>query len=188
MTALSSVSRAVAPLRGNDRVAFFSCVAFGPGCWEWTDVRNEAGYGLTVLGCAEGMSGYASLQLAHRVAYATSREEIVPAGLLICHECDNPPCVRGSHLFRGTVVDNNLDRDEKLRTAHGEGFDHAVLTVAQVREAVTLHAAGASVVDLAARYGVHRRTLRDALTGRTWARERGRVLLRLAIDAPGGFS
>jgi hypothetical protein len=36
------------------------------------------------------------------------------------HKCDNPTCVRVSHLFEGTNSDNHLDKIRKGRQARGE--------------------------------------------------------------------
>lgn len=44
----------------------------------------------------------------------------IPDGLDVCHRCDNPPCVRPSHLFVGTSLDNRRDAAAKGRTARGE--------------------------------------------------------------------
>jgi hypothetical protein len=52
---------------------------------------------------------------AHRLAYALTKNGC-PARF-ICHKCDNPACVRPSHLFAGTAQDNVDDMMRKGR--HG---------------------------------------------------------------------
>lgn len=71
--------------------------------------------------------------MAHRVAWELSFGP-VPAGLFVCHHCDNPRCVRPDHLFVGTHDANMRDRDRKGRLSHGERHVMARLTTAQVAE------------------------------------------------------
>ncbi len=71
-------------------------------CWEWQGTRNTRGYGIF------GNRG------AHRVAYEFFYG-LIPDGLVICHKCDNPPCVRPDHLFAGTRGDNFEDMIRKGR-------------------------------------------------------------------------
>jgi len=77
-------------------------------CIEWQGARNAAGYGKTKV---DGVDQY-----AHRVAYGLDR---IPAGLLVLHHCDNPPCVNRGHLFLGTYQDNYDDMIAKGRWLSG---------------------------------------------------------------------
>jgi hypothetical protein len=100
---------------------------------QWTSVTIEDRlWGRTVQmesGCLEYQGrkvgfGYGQLmydgryQVAHRVAYQLTKGSI-PAGLVVMHSCDNPPCVNPDHLSLGTVADNNADRDRKGRHRPG---------------------------------------------------------------------
>ncbi len=72
---------------------------------------------------------------AHRVAWELERGDI-PKGLMVLHTCDNPPCVRPSHLFLGTHLDNMRDMIEKDRAATGmrNGRNTIKLTEKEVKE------------------------------------------------------
>lgn len=89
---------------------FWATVEVGPGdpetaCWLWQGGhRDHHGYG--------NFRGHAT----HRVSWALSNGPI-PDGLIVCHKCDNPPCVRPSHLFVGTIGDNTRDMVQKGRAA-----------------------------------------------------------------------
>lgn len=96
------------------------------GCWEWTGCRHPLGYGQMGSGIGR------KLIPAHRFAWELENGPI-PDGMEICHHCDNPSCVRVSHLFLGTHADNMADRAKKGR-CKGSDAGYAKLTEAQVIE------------------------------------------------------
>jgi hypothetical protein len=51
---------------------------------------------------------------AHRFAWIEANGP-VPAGLHVLHTCDNPLCVRPSHLWLGTQAENLADMTAKGR-------------------------------------------------------------------------
>lgn len=79
-------------------------------CWPWTAARSKKGYG--------SVRYQGEVWVASRLAWFLTFGDI-PNGLCVCHTCDNPSCVNPAHLFVGTVVENNRDRDRKGRTARG---------------------------------------------------------------------
>jgi hypothetical protein len=78
-------------------------------CWPWTGyVERETGYGKFTWNTRPSS--------AHRFAWIATFGEI-PFGLLVCHKCDNRVCQNPSHLWLGTIADNNRDMREKGRGA-----------------------------------------------------------------------
>jgi HNH endonuclease len=70
-------------------------------CWEWTGNRTRPGYGSARFrGTTIG---------AHRVAWMLANDSEIPPRMMICHHCDNPPCVNPAHLYCGTASDNARD-------------------------------------------------------------------------------
>ena len=80
-------------------------------CWLWLGSVNNYGYG--TLGHNK------KVILAHRYAWEITNGAI-PDGLLVCHSCDNPPCVNPDHLFLGTHTDNLNDCISKGRFTAGK--------------------------------------------------------------------
>lgn len=95
-------------------VRFWSNIKKSKGCWVWTGYVMKAGYGLLQCRAVSDQP-----LLAHRVSWELAHGPIL-GGLHVLHSCDNPPCVRASHLFLGTQADNNADRDRKGRVASGD--------------------------------------------------------------------
>lgn len=138
-------------------------------CWLWMGARLPSGYGRLF---ADGRYRY-----AHRRAVELVSGPI-PDGLFVCHRCDNPSCVRPSHLFLGTPSENSQDREDKGRggadkrapssLARGEGHGLARLTSALVLEIRRHYANGHCISDLSRRYGVGATTVSSVVSRRTW--------------------
>lgn len=75
-------------------------------CWEWKSCKGTNFY------------GHYYKMPAHRFSYLICVGKI-PDGLIVCHKCDNPPCVNPDHLFLGTKKDNGRDMSIKGRSTRG---------------------------------------------------------------------
>jgi hypothetical protein len=119
-------------------------------CWVWT--AYKAPYGMFYP-----PSG--SFIFAHRYAWKRKRGRILK-GKSVLHRCDNPPCVRFSHLFLGTAKDNAKDMLMKGRALIGENNSQAKLKEKDVRyiRATYIHrsrvGSGTSSIDLAIKFDV----------------------------------
>ena len=67
-------------------------------CWNWTGTSNAAGYGRFYYRSKDW--------LAHRLSFLLATG-IEPTAVL--HKCNNPACVRPSHLQAGDSKENLLD-------------------------------------------------------------------------------
>ena len=162
------------------------------GCWLWQGDRSwgrrpqNGGYGMLyvsrqyrVLERTPTRQVVEILEarrvMAHRYAWELLVGPI-PDGMILCHRCDTPGCVRPEHLFLGSHQDNTDDKMAKgrhgfgplphytgeawharyagRRQRKGEQLWNAKLTADQVREIRQRHAAGETLKALGVAYGV----------------------------------
>lgn len=156
------------------------------GCWLWQGKHNNKGYGLIALKQTDHI-------LAHRLAYELTYGMILP-GIVCCHHCDTPLCVRPDHLFLGTQGDNLRDMFKKQRHGahthperlargkksgrrlhpesypHGEQAPHAKLTENQVRTIRHLRATQQiSYARLASLFRVSPTLIRHIIARKRWS-------------------
>ncbi len=160
----------IPPLTERDLARFWRRVRKGEGdeCWEWTGSHKPAGYGVIYI---------AGHQLhTHRVSWAIHNGPI-PDGKLICHHCDNPPCIRPDHLFAGTSSDNTQDAVRKGKLGRKSVFTGyqgtrnamAKLTDDQVREIRRRYSRGnVTHAVLAAEFGVTRPHVSGIVRRKFW--------------------
>ena len=125
-------------------------------CWPWVGAVNRGGYGrmLWTDGHQHG---------AHRIAFELAFGWTL-AHAVVCHSCDNPRCCNPTHLWLGTVADNNKDRAAKGRSCRGMRHHSARLSDADV---IAIRAAkGVTLSALAGKYGVSISTVHGIRTGR----------------------
>lgn len=130
------------------------------GCWEWTGSRDDDGYGWFWM---HGVN-----LAAHRASWIIHYGEI-PAGKLVCHTCDNPPCINPNHLFVGTQQDNSTDSKVKGRTLRGLNHPRAVMTpeiAAAIRDRYEFRKVTHRM--LAQEFGICRNTVQKVLYDRIY--------------------
>lgn len=140
-------------------------------CWTWRGA-NCRGYGQFVHGSLKtdrrAIVGPRRKTYAHRFSFEQANGP-VPAGMYVCHRCDNPPCVNPAHLFAGSAADNGSDMAQKRRSTHGARNARARLTDDDVRWIRFAHAyAGAAAREIAPRFGVTVNTVWRVVAGHTW--------------------
>lgn len=142
---------------------FWSRVQQGDGCWEWTGKKTPKGYGcLSVRG---------GTTRANRFAWEITNGKI-PDGLVVCHKCDNPGCVRPDHLWIGTHADNIRDRDAKGRQRVGRN-PHTKIEDADLPAVAEMLHGGMTRRQIAAKLGISYNTLKSAVRCRIAPPEEG---------------
>jgi hypothetical protein len=144
---------------------FWRKVQKSSGCWLWTGSKIAGSkYGrIRVAGAGSPMV------LANRVAWFIKTGND-PGHLLVCHTCDNPPCVNPDHLFLATNHENILDMKAKGRHLCGEKNDQSKLSGNQVMEIRQKYLDGSiSMSKLAKSYGVTAMSIHRAIRKKSWA-------------------
>ncbi len=98
-----------------------------------------------------------------------------PAGYEGAHLDGCPLNNRLSNLKWATAVENNSHKLAHGTHGRGEQSPTAVLTTSQVIDARNRARAGEMIDDIAASFGVHRTTIRAAVTGKNWRHVPGAV-------------
>jgi len=92
------------------------------GCWEYSGGRDKDGYGK--------FKKNGKNVRAHRASYEKNKGPLLEDDL-VCHSCDNPPCINPEHLFVGDHAVNHADRGRKGRQAKGSCHGRSKITEQQ---------------------------------------------------------
>ena len=128
------------------RIAFKSRLS--GDCVIWCGLCDRDGYGVIGIGRAKQYR-------VHRIVWELAYGEI-PSGMLVCHKCDNPPCVRLEHLFLGTPKDNTQDMLLKGRkvTPRGEAHPNCKVTDSDVEMIRQLRSNGVRLSTIAEQFSI----------------------------------
>lgn len=140
------------------------------GCLLWTGATSR-GYGCVTYrenGVRRGA------RVPRLVLESVLRRGLTP-GECALHRCDVPRCIEPTHLFVGSIGDNQRDMARKRRgqqgapAAPGELNPAAKLTTADVLAVRRLRAAGVTGRQLAYDFGVSPATISEVTTGKRYA-------------------
>jgi len=128
-----------------------------------TFVNPVSGYEYATLTVKQKSKSFAVHKLILE-AFAGQR----PTGKEIRHLDGNKLNNNLSNLAWGTHAENERDKIAHGTLMKGDTHANSKLTVAKVREIKRRHAQGEQQQDIAKDYGVHKATVNDIFTGKTW--------------------
>lgn len=135
------------------------------GCWEWQFAINIDGYGVLTVGSRKDKTR--KTVYAHRYSYKLFVDPDID-DFYILHHCDNPKCVRPSHLYKGTQLENMQDASNRGRLKpwdRSERNPSAKLNKKQVEE---IYLSSKSIQELAKDYSVNYETIRKIVNNISW--------------------
>lgn len=138
-------------------------VPYDRGCWLWTASCHDFGYGQI------GRNGKHSPPIRAHVASWLLHFGPVPAGMYVCHRCDNPPCCNPNHLFLGTHKQNLQDMRLKGRGAKCESHGRRKLTQSQVDQMRAAYVPGETTYEsLAKIFGIGGEQVSKIIRNKNW--------------------
>lgn len=146
------------------------------GCMVWTASVHDDGYGHFSI-------KYRNIR-AHRFAFMVYRGPI-PEGMFVCHSCDNPICVNPEHLWLGTAIENNKDKELKGRQAHGDRCRNTKLSLATALCIIKLrHHKRWPLIKIAKAIGSSLEATRAILLGETWGKRLSQIGVNCRMKEP----
>lgn len=162
-------------MRSNINERFDSKVKKTKTCWLWFGGKNEKGYGIFFIKRSK-RTGKTTFSKSHRFSW--ERHYKRKAGKkCVLHKCDVAQCVRPSHLFLGTRLDNNRDMIRKGRYVNGnkgksgprgEACSSNKYSEIVIRRVFFLKTKGLSRREIEAKTGINRNYIGQILSGDRW--------------------
>jgi len=146
-------------------------------CWEWTAFKDKDGYGKLSLR-ERNRKSYG----AHRFSYELHHDIILLPEQMVCHTCDNPPCVNPNHLVLGDAKLNKQDSVNKNRHSYGSIHGNSVLTEEIIQEMIIkiYNKEFTNVNQIASHYLIDRTVISGILTGKSWTHVTNTMLISLS--------
>lgn len=135
------------------------------GCLLWIGSLNIDGYGKF-----KHFGEWASHRVAWLFYYGYIPIPTTKDNYLL-HRCDNPSCVRVSHLYIGTATQNMKDKHDRNRGNNLTGISHPMAKLSEeqvlsIREEYIPYVV--HMYALAKKYGVTQMTIHKIISGKTW--------------------
>jgi len=131
----------------------------GKKCWLWQGSKDGGGYGWFSF---MGKNCRASRFALETAIGPLRRDE------LACHSCDEPSCVRPTHLFAGTNAENCKDKAQKGRAPRGAKVPTARLSEDKIQRIRKAAEKKTPIARIARRYHVSATQIRNITSGKHW--------------------